>query len=114
VSDRPQEDLQSLAWLPDGLFSNQTPSFGTFWKPFEWEFFFFYGHLVYILCGHLLYYMAIRYMLWAFVMFCPILVFCVNKNLATLILRKYEMSTYLESLTFAFERNFFPNFLPKN
>jgi hypothetical protein len=23
--------------LPDGLFSNQSPKFGTFWKPFEWE-----------------------------------------------------------------------------
>jgi hypothetical protein len=23
--------------LPDGLVSNPTPSFGTFWKAFEWE-----------------------------------------------------------------------------
>jgi hypothetical protein len=25
------------AGLPDGLVSNQTPSFGTFWKALEWK-----------------------------------------------------------------------------
>jgi hypothetical protein len=38
--------------LPDGSFSNQTPSFGTFWKPLEWKMF--------ISC------MTICYTLWPF------------------------------------------------
>jgi amino acid permease len=34
--------------------------------------------------GHLKYFMAIRYILWSFGIFLPVLVFCTKKNLATL------------------------------
>jgi hypothetical protein len=60
---------QNPAGLPDGLFSHQTASFGTFWKAFEWKVFdIFNDHLVHfvaicyilrnfgIFCGHFLYY----------------------------------------------------------
>jgi hypothetical protein len=53
--------------LPDGLFLNQTPSFGAFWKAFDlkiennilWPFGLLRGHWLYvwrigIFCGHLL------------------------------------------------------------
>jgi hypothetical protein len=56
----------------------------------------FYGHLVYfvaiwyilwlfgIFCGHLVYFVANWYILWLFGIHSPVLVFCTKKNLATL------------------------------
>jgi hypothetical protein len=76
--------IQSKAGLPDGLFSNQPPSFGTFWKAFEWKilisfmtiwytvwpFDLFYGNLVYFVCV---------------CQIIPVLVYCFKTNLATLV-----------------------------
>jgi hypothetical protein len=70
--------------LPDGIYSNQK---FPIWKNFGssngrcwyilWPFALFYGRLVYIFCGHLVYSMVIWYIF-------PILVSCTEKNLATL------------------------------
>jgi hypothetical protein len=83
--------------LPDGLVSNQTPSFGTFWKVFELEIFIYFITILGTLCGQLFYFMSIWYILWPIVLFyvhlvyivaicyiIPILVFFIKKNLATL------------------------------
>jgi hypothetical protein len=51
-------------------FQNQTPNFGKFWKAFEWKFLIFWWPFD-ILCGHLLYCMAIRYIFGSFVIFPP-------------------------------------------
>jgi hypothetical protein len=79
------EEKKSNPWpgLPDGLFSNQTPSFGTFWKPFERKIFKSFMTIWYTLCPYALFYgnlacvVAIRCII-------PILVHCFKKNLATL------------------------------
>jgi hypothetical protein len=54
-------------WLSDGLLSNQTPSFGAFWKAFEWKMLIPFG----ILCGRWIYFLAIWYILRAFVILSP-------------------------------------------
>jgi hypothetical protein len=43
----------------------------------------FYGHLEYVYYGPLGYVMTIWYILYSFVTFCPALVSCTKKNLAT-------------------------------
>jgi hypothetical protein len=50
--------------MPDGLFSNQKPSFFIFWGPFESKIWCFMT--IWILCGHLLYCMAFWFILWSF------------------------------------------------
>jgi hypothetical protein len=48
----------------------------------------FYGHSIYIFYGQLvctyINSIAIRYILWSFGVYIPVLVFCTKKNLATL------------------------------
>jgi hypothetical protein len=81
--DVPMYDCGSPG-LPDGLFSNQTPTFGEFWKAFEWKM--------------IISFMTIWYTFWSFALFygnllhlvdicyiIPILVYCIKKNLATLL-----------------------------
>jgi hypothetical protein len=79
VCTETQENKGTLApGLPDSLFPNQTHSFGTFWKAFDWLIFILTIWFMYLLCGHLLYFVALCYII-------PILVNCIKKNLATLI-----------------------------
>jgi hypothetical protein len=67
------------AGLPDGIFSNQNPNLGKFWRVLQWKL------LVYlcpfgILYSHFPYFMVIWYFFWLIGIFCPAL-----KNLATLL-----------------------------
>jgi hypothetical protein len=70
--------------LPDGLFSNQKSQFGYIWEGLRIE----NAGLFY---GHLEYFTLIWYIIWQFVNIVviwhisPILVYCVKKNLATLV-----------------------------
>jgi hypothetical protein len=77
-------------------------NFGMFWKALESIIFrILYDHFVYILCGHLLYLVAICCILWSFVILSPILVHFTTKNLATLHLlyRKLPFFAVLVSTT---------------
>jgi hypothetical protein len=67
--------------LPDGLFSNQPPSFFTLRKAFEWEILVSFMTIWYTL-GNLLY---IFYGSFVYVVAIPILVYFIKKNLATLL-----------------------------
>jgi hypothetical protein len=51
----------------------------------------FYGQLVYVFFVHLVYFMAIWYIVWSFVNF-PVLVCCIKINLAPLI---FSSDTYV-------------------
>jgi uncharacterized membrane protein YiaA len=70
--------------LPDGLFLNQNPNLGKFWRALElyilWPFGLFYVQLVY--------FMDIWFILWYVGIFFTILVCCTEKNLATLSLAR--------------------------
>jgi hypothetical protein len=45
----------------------------------------FYGHYIGLFCGHLVYFVAIWYILWLLGILFPVLMCCTKKNLATLI-----------------------------
>jgi hypothetical protein len=65
-------------------FQPKTPDLGTFWMVLHLKM------SVYILCGHLVYFTVIRYILWPFgilydSLIFPVLVCCTKKNLATLV-----------------------------
>jgi hypothetical protein len=56
------------AGLPDGIFSNQNPNLGKFWRDFQlkvlvyfWPLGLIHSHLVYIICGHLEYFTVVWY-----------------------------------------------------
>jgi hypothetical protein len=65
-------------------FQTKNPNLGKFWKALQWEM------LVYVIAtwsiyGHLVYFVALWYILWLFGTFFPVLVSCTKKNLATLV-----------------------------
>jgi hypothetical protein len=67
----------TVQWLPDGFFSEKNPNLGIFWKTLEWN------RLLYIL-DILEYSTTIGHTLLVFAIFFSDLVYCANKNLATL------------------------------
>jgi hypothetical protein len=65
--------------LPDGIFSNQNPYLGKFWRILQWNDLVYFTTIwyMYVFYGHLVYLMVFWY-------FFHVLVFCIKKNLATL------------------------------
>jgi hypothetical protein len=75
--------LRPGAGLPDGMFSNENPKLGKFWRVLQWKILAYFMSLWYILrligmfyC-YLVYFMVIWYIF-------PVLVCCSKKNLSTL------------------------------
>jgi hypothetical protein len=58
--------------LPDGIFSNQNPNLGKFWRDLQWKMLVYFTSILFILrpfgllCGHSVYFMVIWYILSRF------------------------------------------------
>jgi hypothetical protein len=87
--------ILNILW-PFGIFCGHLVYFVAFWY-ILWPFGLTYGHLVYfvaiwyiswpfgIFSFHLVYFVAIWYILWSIGILFPVLVYCIQKNLATLL-----------------------------
>jgi hypothetical protein len=82
--------------MPD--FQTKKSNLGKFWRVLQWKMLVYFMSILStlrpwkIFCGHLVYFVAIWYILWSFGVFFPVLVYCTKKNLATLqlIIRSFQ------------------------
>jgi hypothetical protein len=95
-----EHQFASISGLPDGFKPKSQFGYilGLGMDNVDMFYVLFYGGTFY---GHLVYFIAIWYILWSFGIFDPFLVYCANKNLATLVhIAKHFFVCSLKNKTF--------------